>query len=320
VAWNNLNKKGDVGNWISSIGFFLILFIVAGGVVFGYFILFGAEYDFRQAEADIIFAKTKDCLGEHDFFNEDFSFYRDCRFNEQVMEQRLVYVKPSYAPLGRANPLQLSDDGNFWSFGKEMPFTLMGGLISVRDVKSDAPTPASRIIGELEDNTIIKLQKEAYDSSDSTYEDFLDEESKKNLAIFEGQDIRELMGKHFSEIPNELLNAQVGNIGEEDGGIDISDSEASGENLEDISIEELLDKYGVNSEDLYSGTAEHDEPFVDSKGVFVAGVRNYAVLCIIGDEENEVFPRCTTGRIVRGEASYEIITASNRGIMRDTLS
>ncbi len=66
------NKKGDK---FISIYWFVILFIVAGVIVFMVLSFYGKPYDVREVEANTLVERASDCF-----------FYTDGKFNENVLE------------------------------------------------------------------------------------------------------------------------------------------------------------------------------------------------------------------------------------------
>ena len=93
-----MNRKGGAGDFVNFIGFFLIMIIIGGGIIGGYLVFFGQGYDFRQAEADTLFVVVRDCFLDYpeDLFRDDFNkndFLEHCRLNENVAEDRLIYVR-----------------------------------------------------------------------------------------------------------------------------------------------------------------------------------------------------------------------------------
>jgi hypothetical protein len=84
------NKKGDAGDFLNFVGFFIILLVLSMGIVIGYVIFFGGEYDFRQAEADVLFVKARECFGEKNFSDVGFDFRKECNMNGNVEDDVMI--------------------------------------------------------------------------------------------------------------------------------------------------------------------------------------------------------------------------------------
>jgi hypothetical protein len=87
------NKKG--GDKIISVYWFAILFIVAAAVVYMVSSFYGAPYDVREAEADILIDKVADCISEggylkNNVLSEGFSgnFMGICSLNFETEDYR----------------------------------------------------------------------------------------------------------------------------------------------------------------------------------------------------------------------------------------
>ena len=82
-----LNKKAQMGNMMMFFVFFFILLMIAGGIVLGVSIFFGAEYDTRQAEADILFFKLEECVIKNDLthgISQD-GFFELCNLDKNAV-------------------------------------------------------------------------------------------------------------------------------------------------------------------------------------------------------------------------------------------
>jgi len=85
---NFLNKKAD--SKILSIWWFLILIIIATGIVIGVMIFFSSNLDVKSNEADIMANKILDCLIKNGYINEDFlvdntNFLDNCFLNKAMI-------------------------------------------------------------------------------------------------------------------------------------------------------------------------------------------------------------------------------------------
>lgn len=128
-----MNKRGDK---IISVYWFVILFIVAGAVVYMAALFYGAPYDVREAETRILTNQIADCLSEGGYLrggilgNEDFknNFLQKCNLNFNVedvygwKEQEQYYVEVHFYELD-----QNAVDG----FGEKV-FDIVEGNINLK--------------------------------------------------------------------------------------------------------------------------------------------------------------------------------------------
>ncbi len=82
------NKKGDK---LISVYWFVILFIVAGAIVYMTISFYGEPYDIREAEAYILINKVAECLSEAGYLEEGVlsaefkeNFMEECNLNFEV--------------------------------------------------------------------------------------------------------------------------------------------------------------------------------------------------------------------------------------------
>jgi len=82
------NKKADLGDHLMIFGFLFLVVVIAFGLMAGVYIYFGAEYDFRQVEADVLNYKIRECIlsSEIDWNSAD-DFYDRCGFDKSVLEE-----------------------------------------------------------------------------------------------------------------------------------------------------------------------------------------------------------------------------------------
>ena len=86
-----LNKKSQIGDFITfawMFFLFVIIFIVADA---GIFLLFGSLPDLRQAEADALNIKLKNCLIEKEVLNSE-EIYEKCSLNKNVIEKNNLVI------------------------------------------------------------------------------------------------------------------------------------------------------------------------------------------------------------------------------------
>ena len=81
-----MNKKGETGNQLMSVLYIFLMVIVAFGLTAGIFIFFGAEYQFKQVDADSLYVKIVKCLRENPVDEGLFiEFYTKCGINKEVI-------------------------------------------------------------------------------------------------------------------------------------------------------------------------------------------------------------------------------------------
>jgi len=90
VFW--MNRKADAGDWVKFGGFFLIMIIIAGGIVGMYLSSSANGYNIKEAEASVLFDVVRDCFEENGLFESEEEFLEKCKLNSNVMEDRLVLI------------------------------------------------------------------------------------------------------------------------------------------------------------------------------------------------------------------------------------
>lgn len=90
-----MNTKGEtVGSQVMVIWFLFLLVIGAGGLALGIRIFFGADYDFREAEAGILNYRIQDCLAYHSIdFSKPEMFYTTCGLSKEILSDKLNETK-----------------------------------------------------------------------------------------------------------------------------------------------------------------------------------------------------------------------------------
>lgn len=85
-----MNKRGDLGNQITGFAFFFFMVIIGVGIAFGVYRFFGSGYDFREAEAELLNYKIRQCIMEKEV-KEDFfaleNFFKICNLDKGVIEK-----------------------------------------------------------------------------------------------------------------------------------------------------------------------------------------------------------------------------------------
>ncbi len=96
----DLGRRGNLGSGILYSVFFLMMLMIAGGIVGGTYAFFGKGYDSRLSESLFLFYQVKVCFEKNNFFEKGFIeqsdlFYEKCRINKEVLEdgEHLIYVK-----------------------------------------------------------------------------------------------------------------------------------------------------------------------------------------------------------------------------------
>lgn len=97
---HSMSRKGNLGSGILYSVFFLMMVMIAMGIVGGTYAFFGKGYDFRASESSVLFYQVKTCFEKNNFFDSGFVeqpnlFYEKCRLSKEVLEdgEHLVYVK-----------------------------------------------------------------------------------------------------------------------------------------------------------------------------------------------------------------------------------
>ncbi len=122
----NLNNK-KASEKILSIYWFVILTIVAGGIVGMVMLFYGAPYDVRDIESNIMVDKTIDCLSENGKlnsviflekgFNENLSLIDECNFNfkteKTFKNEGQYFLEVIFYVLGSEKSLLTLSEGNF---------------------------------------------------------------------------------------------------------------------------------------------------------------------------------------------------------------
>ena len=95
-----LSRRGNLGSGILYSVFFLMMLMIAGGIVGGTYAFFGKGYDSRLSESLFLFYKVKICFEKNNFFDNGFIdnlslFYEKCSISKEVLEdgEHLIYVK-----------------------------------------------------------------------------------------------------------------------------------------------------------------------------------------------------------------------------------
>jgi hypothetical protein len=84
-----MNKQALAGNWMMFLGLFLIMIIITLGIVIGFIIAFGEDYEFKEVDSQILNSKLKKCISENPQLNFETELYSRCNLNQQVIEQEM---------------------------------------------------------------------------------------------------------------------------------------------------------------------------------------------------------------------------------------
>ncbi len=91
-----MNRIGTVGHQVMAFSFFFVLFMIAVGIVLGVLIVYGEEYEFREADAKILNYNIRKCIFSNeineDFFNDN-KFYDVCNLNKNVLLEQKYIIK-----------------------------------------------------------------------------------------------------------------------------------------------------------------------------------------------------------------------------------
>lgn len=84
------------GEKLFSIWWFFVLAIVAGGIVIGVYLYYGADVDIREVEANILSKKIVSCIIHNGFLEEDvlkenFNIYKKCGINEDSLSESYFF-------------------------------------------------------------------------------------------------------------------------------------------------------------------------------------------------------------------------------------
>jgi len=87
------NKKGALGNQTMIFSWILLIVIIAGSIVAGVYLFFGATYDFRPIDATILNSKVSECLREYlTEPNSQENFLELCNLNEKVINNTFLII------------------------------------------------------------------------------------------------------------------------------------------------------------------------------------------------------------------------------------
>lgn len=140
---NKMNKRGEK---IISIYWFAILFIVAAAIVYMTALFYGAPYDVRKLEADILTDKIADCFTKEGYFNEEIgeeNFLGDCGLNFDIEdisgneERGKYYIEVNIFNFGEQDSFLKIKEGNVnlnlncGLEGKNLPYCLERSFYSI---------------------------------------------------------------------------------------------------------------------------------------------------------------------------------------------
>jgi len=85
-----LLKKGASGDQAGIVWFLLLAAIIGASIGFAIWIFYGSGYDFREAEANLLNYKIKECMIKNEiteaFFDKN-NFYNLCGLNKEIIEK-----------------------------------------------------------------------------------------------------------------------------------------------------------------------------------------------------------------------------------------
>lgn len=85
-----LLKKGATGEQASIIYFLFLALIIGVSIGFAIWIFYGSGYDFREAEANLLNYKIKECMANNeinDVFFDKNNFYNLCGLDKKIIEK-----------------------------------------------------------------------------------------------------------------------------------------------------------------------------------------------------------------------------------------
>ncbi len=89
-----MNNRGALGNQLAVLPYFVLLFIVTGVIVAGFYIVFGQGYDVRASEAQELHSLVSTCIskGSIDWSIPE-SFFARCGLSKQALEQHPFLIR-----------------------------------------------------------------------------------------------------------------------------------------------------------------------------------------------------------------------------------
>ena len=141
-------RKNRKGEKLISVYWFAILFIVAAAIVYMTALFYGAPYDIRKLEADILTDQIADCFSKAGYFNEEIgeeNFLRDCDLNFDIGdvsgsgEEGRYYVEVNVFEFGTEEVSLEIKEGNVNLKlncdleGKNLPYCLERSFYSVNE-------------------------------------------------------------------------------------------------------------------------------------------------------------------------------------------
>lgn len=104
-----ISRKGQAGEMIPVFAFLCLLVIIGLGIFVSIYFFFGAGYDFRQVDADILNYNIRSCISEN-ILNENFkaNIYEICKIDEKVIKDNKYIIRI------------ILDGKEFFKFGDEI--------------------------------------------------------------------------------------------------------------------------------------------------------------------------------------------------------
>lgn len=79
-----MHKRGETGSQIMFVVFLSLLLVVGAGIVFGVYMFYGGEYEFRNEEAGALLVHIENCLMEKGIPLQS-EFIKTCGLNENYV-------------------------------------------------------------------------------------------------------------------------------------------------------------------------------------------------------------------------------------------
>jgi hypothetical protein len=108
------NKRAQLGDQVMIIPFLFLLIVIGIGITAGVYLFYGAEYDFRQVQADILNFRVKNCVLDKEIdFSSETDFFEKCGIFFGVQKKEVL--------------IEISSDGErIFGWGDETACLLSG--------------------------------------------------------------------------------------------------------------------------------------------------------------------------------------------------